>query len=106
VALGTGGLLWGEPSRAMAQIIDCLEVSLLREPLAAGIIPLWEQRYRSRGRVEGSRRVLVWMAVEELEAVARSTRSLRHVILRLRGGKQWCHQIVHCRLQSTTRLGT
>jgi hypothetical protein len=39
VALGTGGLLWGEPSRAMAQIIDCLEVSLLREPLAAGIIP-------------------------------------------------------------------
>jgi hypothetical protein len=90
----------------MAQIIDCLEVSLLREPLAAGIIPLWEQRYRSRGRVEGSRRVLVWMAVEELEAVARSSRSLRHVILRLRGGKQWCHQIVHCRLQSTTRLGT
>jgi hypothetical protein len=44
VALGTGGLLWGEPSRAMAQIINCLEVSLLREPLAAGIIPLWEQR--------------------------------------------------------------
>jgi hypothetical protein len=87
VVLGTGGPLWEEPSRAMAQIIDCLEVSFLREPLAAGIIPLWEQRYRSRGRVEGSRRVLVWMAVEELE----SSRLL------LRGGKQWCHQMAGCR---------